>query len=203
MSDIRLAQYRGYVFIVQTAMTPTQVQIVQDSFRRIGPQASEASRFFYEELFQIAPALRESFPEDMALNQQKFVQMLAMIIKSLDHISEISDQIKELGRRHMGYDVEDDHYPLVGQALLTMLERVLGPDFTPEVKEAWGAAYEMIARVMQEASVTPTTAEGFYGTIIRSVLTSQYGVSIALDRNTVGRAPITRGIERGQVVRFS
>ena len=51
MSKIRLAQHGGYIFIVRTALTPVQVGIVQDSFKRIGLQAAEASRIFYDELF--------------------------------------------------------------------------------------------------------------------------------------------------------
>ena len=58
MSKIRLAQHGGYIFVVRTALTPTQVGIVQDSFKRVGPQANEASRLFYHELFRVSPDLR-------------------------------------------------------------------------------------------------------------------------------------------------
>jgi hemoglobin-like flavoprotein len=203
MSDIRLAQYAGYIFIVRTAMTPTQVEIVQDSFRLIGRQSHEASRVFYDELFRLSPEMRDLFPTDMSAHKDKFVQMLGTIVKSLNQIARVSDHVIDLGRRHMSYDIEEEHYPILGQALQTMLDRLMGHDFTPEVREAWHAAYDMLARVMQEASLVPNTAEGFYGNVIRSVLTSQYGATIAQDRNVAGRAPITHGIERGTVVRFS
>jgi nitric oxide dioxygenase len=203
MTDVRLAQYGGYIFLVRTAMTPTQVEIVQDSFHSVGQQSQEASRIFYDELFRMSPEIRQIFPEDMTQHKAKFVQMLATIIKSLNQIATVSDHVVDLGRRHMAYDVEEEHYPVVCEALLAMLERIMGSDFTPEIKEAWHAAYDMLARVMQESSSVPNTAEGFFGTIIRSVLTSQYGVSIGVTKNVAGRAPITHGIERGQVVRFS
>lgn len=203
MTDIRLAQYGGYIFLVRTAMTPTQVEIVQDSFHSVGQQSQEASRIFFDELFRISPDIREIFPEDMTQHKTKFVQMLGTIVKSLNQIATVSDHVVDLGRRHMAYDVEEEHYPVVCEALLAMLERIMGTDFTPEIKEAWHAAYEMLARVMQESSAVPNTAEGFFGTIIRSVLTSQYGVSIGVAKNVAGRAPITHGIERGRVVRFS
>ncbi|MGF1621118.1 MAG: globin domain-containing protein [Rhodomicrobiaceae bacterium] len=203
MTDIRLAQYGGYIFLVRTAMTPTQVEIVQDSFHSIGQQSQEASRIFYDELFRISPEIRQIFPEDMTQHKAKFVQMLGTVVRSLNQIATVSDHVVDLGRRHMAYDVEEEHYPVVCEALLAMLERIMGTDFTPEIKEAWNAAYDMLARVMLESSSVPNTAEGFFGTIIRSVLTSQYGVSIGVSKNVAGRAPITHGIERGQVVRFS
>jgi hemoglobin-like flavoprotein len=200
MSEIRLAQHGGYIFVVRTALTPTQVGIVQDSFKRVTPQASEASRLFYDELFRISPDLREMFPKDMAALKAKFVQMLAGVVNSLTQIATVSEEIVDLGRRHMSYDVEDSHYAIVGDALIWTLGRILGPDFTPDVRDAWGAAYDMIARVMREGSDVSHTAEGFYSAIIRSVMTSQYGMSVT--QPVAKPAPLMREIERGQVVRF-
>jgi hemoglobin-like flavoprotein len=204
MSKVRLAQYGGYIFIVRTVMTPTQIALVQESFRDVGRQSYEASRIFYDELFQLAPELQRLFPDDMARHKLKFIQMLSTIVRSLDQIATISEDIVDLGRRHMSYDVEDEHYALIGEALMTMLNRLLGPDLTPQTSDAWAAAYEMIARVMQESSALPHTAEGFYAAIIRSVMASQYGLPVGADKTGSGRAAITHGIERsGQVIQFS
>ena len=200
MSKIRLAQHGGYIFVVRTALTPSQVGIVQDSFKRIGPQATEISRIFYDELFRISPELRDLFPQDMSAHKSKFVQMLAGVVRSLDQIASISEELVDLGRRHMSYDVEDEHYAIVGEALLWTLNRVLGLEFTPEVRDAWASAYDMITRVMQEGSEASHTAEGFYGAIIRSVMTSQYGMAVMQPAKR--SVPLTRDIERGQIVRF-
>ena len=42
-----------------------------------------------------------------------------------------------LGAKHAPYDVKEEHFPVVGEALLDTLAKALGNDFTPEVKEAW------------------------------------------------------------------
>ena len=204
MSRIRLAQYGGNIFIVRTVMTPTQVALVQESFKNVRRQSHEAGRIFYDELFQLSPELQRLFPDDMLRHKLKFVQMLSTIVGSLNQIATISEDVVDLGRRHMSYDVEDEHYAILGEALMTMLDRLLGPDLTPEISDAWAAAYGMIARVMQESSAVPHTAEEFYAAIIRSVMASQYGLSTGVDKTGSGRAAITRGIERGgQVVQFS
>ena len=57
-----------------------------------------------------------------------------------------------LGRRHSGYGVQDKDYGTVGKALIWTLEQGMGEDFTPEVRDAWMAAYGMIAQVMQQGS---------------------------------------------------
>jgi len=95
---------------------------------------------------------------------------LTMVVKSLGNVSTISAHLADLGRRHASYDVTEEHYVYVGQALLLMLRRLLGPSYTEEIQDAWSAAYNMLARMM-----LPTS--NFFGRLVRGVMTSQYGVS--------------------------
>jgi hypothetical protein len=64
--------------------------------------------------------------------------------------------LKDLGAKHVSYDVKFEHYPIVGQALLNTLEKALGDDFTPEVKEAWGGVYGVITENMQAGATELT-----------------------------------------------
>ena len=57
--------------------------------------------------------------------------------------------LRNLGARHVGYGVREEHYVTVGTALLWTLSAGLGEKFTPEVREAWTAAYGLLADVMQ------------------------------------------------------
>jgi len=55
----------------------------------------------------------------------------------------------KLGERHLRYGVMPDHYPVVGQALLSVLENVLGDKrWTPEVKRGWSQVYGLISSAM-------------------------------------------------------
>jgi len=184
MVETRLAQYGGYIFIVNTAMTPLQVRLIQESLPKLARRSGEASDVFYDRLFAIRPELRALFPSDLSLQKAKFVQMVSVLIKNLDQVNSVSDQLCELGRRHASYEVSNDHYAYVGEALLWMLGKVLGQDFTLELQEAWQAAYEMLAHIMQAASEVPHTAEGFFGSIIRSVMVAQYGINDPAERKS-------------------
>jgi hemoglobin-like flavoprotein len=201
MGSIRLAQHAGYIFIVRTAMTPGQVELVQESFRRILPQATEASRLFYEELFRLAPDLRALFSDDLNKQREKFSLMMGVIVKNLSQVGNISEDIVDLGRRHMAYDVEDEDYEAFGEALLRMLDRVLGAEMTPDIRDAWAAAFEMIIRVMREAVNAPRPAESFFARIIRDVMTAHYGLVLRNESRGV-RASIADEIELGKA-RFS
>jgi hemoglobin-like flavoprotein len=180
MTKLRLAQHEGHIFLVRTAMTPSQVSTLRTSFQQLAPSASEAASIFYDELFRLDPELRELFPSDMSPQKNKFVQMLGTVVRCLDNVSSISDHVADLGRRHAAYDVRESDYVTVGKALLAMLRRVLGPEYTAEIQDAWLAVYDMLTRMMQEAVPDAYPAGGFFGHAIRGVMTAQYGVETGL-----------------------
>ena len=75
-------------------------------------------------------------------------------VRRLDRLEEIVPAVKQLGARHVQYGVKDEHYDTVAAALVWTLEQGLGPDFTPEVKEAWVAVYGVLAATMKEAAAS-------------------------------------------------
>ena len=48
----------------------------------------------------------------------------------------------------MRYGVCPDHFDVIGAALLSTLEQELGESFTPHVRDAWTAAWAVIATAM-------------------------------------------------------
>ena len=57
-----------------------------------------------------------------------------------------------MGKRHAGYGVRPEHYVTVGAAFLQTLEQRLGEAFDGETREAWSAAYSLLALTMQNAA---------------------------------------------------
>ncbi|MEL6336929.1 MAG: globin family protein [Pseudomonadota bacterium] len=133
-------------------MTPEKVALVQESFKKVAPIADTAADIFYDKLFLMAPDTRALFPEDMTDQKKKLMQMLATAVTNLHQTEMIIGAVEDLGRRHVGYRVEDSHYDAVGAALLDTLATGLGDDFTPEVKDAWAETYGLVAGVMKTAA---------------------------------------------------
>jgi hemoglobin-like flavoprotein len=133
-------------------MTPGNIKLVQDSFRKIVPIAGTAADLFYDRLFEIEPELRRMFPRDLRDQKMKLIGMLATAVNNLHHFEQIRPAVEELGRRHLGYGVADEHYKPVGEALLWTLQQGLGENWTPAVKEAWTQAYLAVAGVMKLAA---------------------------------------------------
>jgi hemoglobin-like flavoprotein len=142
-------------------MTPEQIALVQSSFGEVAPIAQTAADLFYGRLFEIAPELRQMFPEQLSEQKKKLMQMLGLAVANLAQLENILGPVEDLGRRHAGYGVAAAHYEPVGAALLWTLEQGLGDAFTRPVREAWIAAYGTLADAMKGAaygSLTPEAA---------------------------------------------
>jgi hemoglobin-like flavoprotein len=141
-------------------MTPDQVTLVQESFKKVVPIAGKAADLFYERLFTIAPEVRSLFPTDLSEQKKKLMQVLATAVTNLHQVEKVLPAVEELGRRHVAYGVTEKHYEPVGAALLWTLEQGLGPDFSPPVKAAWTETYITVAGVMTKAAATVTAPAG-------------------------------------------
>jgi hemoglobin-like flavoprotein len=73
---------------------------------------------------------------------------LGVVVSGLKNLEAILPAAKALAVKHVGYGVTAAHYKPVGEALIWTLEQGLGPDFTPDVKNAWLAAYGVLSAVM-------------------------------------------------------
>jgi hemoglobin-like flavoprotein len=122
------------------------------------PFADDAAALFYRRLFEIDPSLQQMFRGDMTAQRQKLMQMLTAAVKGLPRLDRLVPVVEDLGRRHAGYGVIDEHYDTVGAALLWTLEKGLGSAFTPEVKDAWTTVYSILASTMKNAAAKQLSA---------------------------------------------
>ena len=116
-------------------MTPKQVAMVQTSWLEVDPISDAVATLFYERLFDLDPTLRRLFRRtDMVQQRRILMQTLAVVVRSLDRLEQLTPAIEGLGRRHAGYGVRENHYDKVGEALLWTLREGLGEAFTLEVR---------------------------------------------------------------------
>lgn len=128
------------------------VSNVQTTWEMAVPIADQAADIFYDRLFELDESLRSMFPEDMAEQKKKLMQMITVAVRGLDKLDEIVPAVQQLGKRHAGYGVKDEHYETVGGALLFTLGQGLGEAFTPEVEISWTKVYTLLADTMKAAA---------------------------------------------------
>lgn len=139
-------------------MTPEQVKLVQGSFSKVAPIAGQAADLFYGRLFEVAPAVRPMFPDDLSEQKKKLMGMLAVVVNGLDKLDTILPAASALAKRHVDYGAKAEHYPVVGEALLWTLEKGLGEAWTSEVEDAWTEAYGTLSGFMIAEAYPQTKA---------------------------------------------
>lgn len=143
-------------------MTPEQIRLVQDSWRKVQrtvqPSTPRIAGLFYSRLFALDPSVRKLFRSGMEEQGRKLVSMISMAVGSLTRLDIIVPAVQDLGRRHAGYGVEEHHYTVVGAALVWTLEQELNHHFTIEVEQAWRAAYQVLATTMKQAAAAQENA---------------------------------------------
>ena len=139
-------------------MTPAQTKLVQSTWSKIAPIGDAAARLFYDRLFEIDPGSRELFQKtDLAQQRLKLLQVLSVAVAGLDDLGRLIPIVEELGRRHAGYGVKDEHYDSVGAALIWTLQKALGPAWNSETAAAWTEVYGMLSGVMRRAQKEAAT----------------------------------------------
>ena len=129
-------------------MNPTQIKLVQDSFAKVAPISEQAAVLFYDRLFEVAPAVKAMFPADMTEQRKKLMGTLAVVVNGLTNLEAVLPAASALAKRHVNYGAKPEHYPVVGGVLLWTLEKGLGDSWTPDVEEAWTAAYGALSGYM-------------------------------------------------------
>ena len=140
-------------------MTPEKIALVQDSFAKVVPIADQAAILFYDRLFEIAPEVKPMFHGDMAEQRRKLMSVLGVVVTGLSRLETVLPAASALAKKHVTYGVKDEHYPIVGSALLWTLEQRLGEAWNPELAEAWTTAYGTLSSYMISEAHTAQAAE--------------------------------------------
>ena len=135
-------------------MTPEEIALVQGTWQKVVPIKDKAAELFYGKLFELDASLKPMFKGDMKEQGGKLMAMITAAVGGLTQLDKLVPAVQDLGKRHAGYGVKNEHYGTVATALVWTLEQGLGPAFTPDVKAAWVKTYTTLAKVMLDAAAT-------------------------------------------------
>lgn len=133
-------------------MTDSKIIIIKNSWFYIVNNTENAGEYFYEVLFELDPTLKSMFKTKTDEQSKKLVTMLSYVISKLNVLDEIMPQIEGLAQRHTKYGVSPEHYQVVGQALIQMLEYKLGNKWNEEIKAAWLEVYTILSGAMIQST---------------------------------------------------
>lgn len=133
-------------------MNARELELVRSSFASVEPIATQAAAMFYDRLFERQPSVAQLFRGNMVMQGERLMAMIDGALALLEQPEVLRRTLEELGRRHVGYGVRNEHYDDVGGALLDTMAACLGPGFTPAHRAAWATLYQHISRTMQAAA---------------------------------------------------
>jgi class 3 adenylate cyclase/ferredoxin/hemoglobin-like flavoprotein len=105
---------------------------------------------FYNRVFNIAPDVKNLFKKNITDQGRLLTHMLGGIVYSLSRPEYLELGLKKLGESHNKYGVEQEHYPVVKQAMMETIEESLGDLKTDKTMRAWSAALDKVVDVMQK-----------------------------------------------------
>ncbi len=124
--------------------------LLRQSFELVIERQPQLVHRFYEILFERHPQARPLFGKNSGAKQEEMLG--AALVAVLDHLEDASwleSTLKQLGAKHVDYNVTPEMYRWVGDSLLAALAETAGADWTPAVAAAWTEAYGAIASLMQ------------------------------------------------------
>jgi nitric oxide dioxygenase len=129
-------------------ITTEQIDLVQTSFQQVLPIAETAGELLYGRIFHLAPEARALFEDDIRPQVRRLMAAIKVAVDGLGHLDDVAPFLSQLGARHLRYGVRPEHFEVVPEALVWTLEQGLGDAFTPAVRDAWLAAWNVIADAM-------------------------------------------------------
>ena len=126
------------------------INIIKSTVPALKEHGLEITKTFYKNMFENNPEVKPLFNMDRQKSGEQ-PKALAMTIlaaaENIDNLEVLLPAVKKIGEKHCNANIKPEHYPIVGENLLRAIKDVLGENATSEVLEAWGQAYEVIAKV--------------------------------------------------------
>ncbi|KAI1324414.1 globin-like protein [Xylariaceae sp. FL0255] len=130
--------------------TPSQIAIVKTTAPVLQAHGVKITSLFYSNMLTDHPELRNIFNEANQKNGQQPRALANAVFKYasyVDNLGELTDLVRRIAYKHVSLNVQAEQYPIVGKYLLEAVATVLGNACTPEITEAWAAAYDALAHI--------------------------------------------------------
>jgi hemoglobin-like flavoprotein len=147
--------------------------LLRRSWEKVAPLAPHVADLFFDRLFELDPFLEDLFPSDLSKLGAEWMRALGLVAlnleePSLEEPSRAAACVDGLSRMHVDIGVRPGHYVTMGNALLWTLEQSLAEDFTPRVKDAWSAAYQVFSALLIRADAAAALGTGIRPTDSKS-----------------------------------
>ncbi|KAH7145661.1 globin-like protein [Dactylonectria estremocensis] len=132
------------------SLTQAQIAIVKATVPILKEHGKTITTTFYRNMIRENPSLKNYF----SLRAQHTGEQPAALARSvlayaqhIDDLPKLQHAVERIAQKHVSLFIEPAQYDIVGKYLVAAFGEILGPALTPDIKEAWIAAYGQLASV--------------------------------------------------------
>lgn len=133
-------------------LTDQEIDLIRETAEKVADLNVTATNMFYANLFDDTPEVRPLFPDDMFEQSEKLWASIVMVVESIEDLGEIVPALQALGKRHVAYGAQPEHYEAVCRVLVGTLGQVMAGSWSPEHQAVWEKALDIVSNVMQQGA---------------------------------------------------
>ncbi|MEG3765415.1 NO-inducible flavohemoprotein [Alteromonas sp. 14N.309.X.WAT.G.H12] len=131
-------------------LSQTHIDTVKATIPLLASAGTAITEHFYVRMFKHNPELKNVFNMTHQKSGRQPAALFAAIAayaQNIDKLDVLTDAVMRIAHKHTSFNIQPEQYAIVGHHLIETLRELAPDDFTPEVEEAWTAAYGQLADI--------------------------------------------------------
>lgn len=132
-------------------MLKQQIELVKATVPVLREHGVALTSHFYKRMLSHNPELMQVFNmghQRAGFQQQALAGAVLAYAENIENLPALLGAVAHIANKHVSVGIRAEHYPIVGKHLIASIKEVLGDAATPELIDAWTAAYMQLADVL-------------------------------------------------------
>ena len=132
-------------------LTTQQIELVKATVPVLREHGVALTSHFYKRMLSHNPELMQVFNmghQRAGFQQQALAGAVLAYAENIENLPALLGAVAHIANKHVSVGIRAEHYPIVGKHLIASIKEVLGDAATPELIDAWTAAYMQLADVL-------------------------------------------------------
>ncbi|WP_194435686.1 NO-inducible flavohemoprotein [Vibrio sp. A621] len=131
-------------------LNENHIAVVKSTIPLLEGAGPALTQHFYQRMFSHNPELKDIFNmthQQTGRQSVALFEAIAAYAKNIENLSALTQAVERIAHKHTSFNIQAEHYQIVGHHLIETLRELAPEAFTQEVEEAWTAAYLFLAQV--------------------------------------------------------
>ncbi|KAK9236151.1 hypothetical protein V1525DRAFT_233273 [Lipomyces kononenkoae] len=132
-------------------LTKEQTEIIKATVPVVQEHGFQITKTFYGNMLRERPELNAVFNTTHQVTGHQaraLAGSLYAYAANIENLEVLAPDVKLIAHKHASLFIRPEQYNIVGEYLLAAMKQVLGDACTPEILDAWGAAYWQLAHIL-------------------------------------------------------